>query len=201
MIKAAVFDIGNVVWAYKPFCDQVFNEWAKLLNISFDDFFQKYLKVYIDLETDNLKLDDFIKQLDPNLDPQPFYAKLDEVFGNQKSYESYLNQEVIGLIKKLKDSNIKVGCLSNMENYFLPYHERYLLSLFDFPITSCQIKCRKPDPKTYEKIFDYVTCQANEVVFIDDRLENVEGAVKLGLNGILFQDYQQLLNDIFVLQS
>ena len=53
------------------------------------------------------------------------------------------------------------------------------------------MKLVKPDREIYEYLLKKYDLEAQECVFLDDRLENVEGARKVGMKGILFENYEQ----------
>lgn len=193
MIKVCIFDIGNVVWIYKPLYNQIFNSWAQILNLPYDQFWQEYTKVYEGFETGQLELKDWTKKLNPSINPNLFDQKLTEIFGNKKSVNSYFNQEILNLIDLIKKSDIKVGCLSNAENFFYPdLYQKYFEPLFDFSILSWREKERKPNLNIYQKIFQYGDWQPQEVIFIDDKEKNVLAANQLGINSILYLSFDQL---------
>ena len=48
---------------------------------------------------------------------------------------------------------------------------------------SSQYKIRKPDPKVYQGACQLLGSHPSETLFIDDRIENVEGAISAGLLG------------------
>ena len=45
----------------------------------------------------------------------------------------------------------------------------------------------KPTQEAYEALLRAITLLANEIVFIDDKLENIEGAKQMGFDAILFE--------------
>ncbi|MEP3048562.1 MAG: HAD family phosphatase [Roseibium sp.] len=61
---------------------------------------------------------------------------------------------------------------------------------------SAEFKARKPDPVVYERVCSGYGYTPEQSLFIDDRLENVEGAQKAGLSGHHFQSYGNLLEDL-----
>ena len=61
----------------------------------------------------------------------------------------------------------------------------------DGVIVSYQYKVMKPDRSIYEILLNKYKLKAEECVFIDDRVENVEGAKKIGFYGIHFQSFEQ----------
>jgi len=46
----------------------------------------------------------------------------------------------------------------------------------------------KPEPASFLRVLERERCTPADAIFIDDRAENVEAAVALGLDGILFTD-------------
>ena len=54
----------------------------------------------------------------------------------------------------------------------------------------------KPDPAVYKLLLQRYGLRANECVFIDDLEENIETARTLGINGIVFENYEQAKNEL-----
>ena len=66
--------------------------------------------------------------------------------------------------------------------------DRGVLDGFDGGAASCEVHINKPDPKIYKALLDKYSLKAEECVFIDDRLENVQAAFALGFAGIQMKD-------------
>jgi putative hydrolase of the HAD superfamily len=49
---------------------------------------------------------------------------------------------------------------------------------------SCFLRSAKPDPACYQAVLDKVGAIAGEVIFLDDRPENVAAAVAMGIRGV-----------------
>jgi len=60
------------------------------------------------------------------------------------------------------------------------------LSRFEHRIFSCDLRVTKPDPAIYDALLERLGADAAEVVFVDDRLENVESAARSGISAIHF---------------
>jgi putative hydrolase of the HAD superfamily len=63
---------------------------------------------------------------------------------------------------------------------------RALDGLFDAVIVSCEVDCLKPDPRIFRLCLERLGVGAEETLFVDDRLENVESASRLGLRTLHF---------------
>jgi putative hydrolase of the HAD superfamily len=59
-------------------------------------------------------------------------------------------------------------------------------SLFDHEFYSCFLGAAKPKLEFFEKTIEKLGCHASNVLFLDDRTENVEAAKRAGLNAIVF---------------
>jgi len=64
--------------------------------------------------------------------------------------------------------------------------ERQLESCFDAVIVSCEVGVAKPDPRIYQMCLSRLGVAADRTLFVDDRLENLQGAAKLGMRTLHF---------------
>ncbi len=81
-------------------------------------------------------------------------------------------------------------------------HYEYILKMFPQvafykgAALSFELGVMKPALAYYRKALAKFGIPPKQAVFIDDLEENVEGAIKAGLMGIVFQDRQQLVKDL-----
>lgn len=62
----------------------------------------------------------------------------------------------------------------------------HLRGRFERVLASCHLGARKPDEAFYHRLLDRLELDAHEVLFVDDRAENVQGAVAAGLRAHRF---------------
>lgn len=107
------------------------------------------------------------------------------------------DKEMVRLIKKLK-KNYKVFLFSNYVAELLRtiLEKQQIVNLFDEIIISSDHKLKKPDPEFFKILKAKASVRESEILFIDDRLENVKGAVETGINSVQFIDYKKLLKDL-----
>ena len=67
-----------------------------------------------------------------------------------------------------------------------------LSDAFDFVVNSSAIGCAKPSRCFYEHAARRCGCESGAVLFVDDRPENVEGAIDFGFHGHLYRDLETL---------
>ena len=70
------------------------------------------------------------------------------------------------------------------------------LPLTDGAIFSYIVKQIKPDLEIYEILLNQYKLKPEECVFIDDRMENIEGAKKAGIHGICFETIEQVKEEL-----
>jgi putative hydrolase of the HAD superfamily len=98
-----------------------------------------------------------------------------------------LQDGTVGLIEELGAAGRPLALLSNAPDDLaeaiggLPIAAHFGHLLF-----SCQLKLAKPDPACYSRALARLGASADEVIFIDDRAENVAAAAALGLRSVHF---------------
>ena len=70
------------------------------------------------------------------------------------------------------------------------------LPLTDGAVFSYTVKQIKPDLEIYETLLNQYQLKPEECVFIDDRMENIEGAKRAGIHGICFETIEQVKEDL-----
>jgi putative hydrolase of the HAD superfamily len=98
-----------------------------------------------------------------------------------------LQAGTVALIEELAAAGQPLALLSNAPDELaeaiggLPVAAHFGHLLF-----SCQLKFAKPDPECYDRALARLGASAGEVIFIDDRSENVTAAAALGLRSVHF---------------
>jgi epoxide hydrolase-like predicted phosphatase len=108
-----------------------------------------------------------------------------------------VNWRLLDYIRSLRP-RFKVGLLSNAwDDLRKTLHDRWNIDgLFDDLIISAEVKLVKPDPRIFQLATDRLKVPPDETIFIDDIAENVESARLVGLKGILYQDFDQVMSEI-----
>jgi putative hydrolase of the HAD superfamily len=66
------------------------------------------------------------------------------------------------------------------------------LALFSRKFFSCDLRAVKPEAGAYKAVLEALDARPDEVLFVDDRPENVAGAEAVGIRAVLFQGAEQL---------
>jgi glucose-1-phosphatase len=104
-------------------------------------------------------------------------------------------EEVCDAIEKLS-KNYAIACLSNTNHIHWDYLlEHYpVMEKFQVQIASHLVGAAKPDAKIYQIAQDKLQAQAQELLFFDDKSENVDMARVLGWQSSVFSGYESLLS-------
>lgn len=101
------------------------------------------------------------------------------------------------LVDQLKGNGMRVGMLSNIDDRYTKLIRAFgFYDPFEPCLLSCEMGLEKPDPKAYELLVKTLNLPADQIVFIDDKAENVEAAKKLGIDAIVFESEQQIRNEL-----
>lgn len=107
---------------------------------------------------------------------------------------------ILSFLSKLrKDPEIQVYAMSNVgKEDFEELASKMDWQLFDRTFTSASAGMRKPESGFYHHVLDYIGLPSDQVVFIDDKEENVQAARALGVQGLVFGDSTvHLLSEMF----
>ena len=189
MIRNLIFDIGNVLtdFRWKEFLqDKGFDEEmiARIAAASVQN--PLWCEFDRGTWTEEELMQAFVKEA-PQLEKE-LHLAYDDIHGMVTPREY-----AIPWLQELKSKGYGVYYLSNFSKKaevecseclnFLPY--------MDGGILSYQEKLIKPDPAIYTLLLERYGLVAEESVFLDDTLANVEAARKLGIHGIWFQTKEQ----------
>lgn len=189
MVKNIIFDIGNVLadFRWREFlADKGFDE-EMIERIASASVFSK---VWCELDrgvwSDEQIIEAFINN-DPAIEKELHQAFDD--FTGMVTIRDY----AISWVKELREKGYQVFYLSNFSRKAKEECEESLafIPYMDGGILSYQDKLIKPDVAIYELLLERYGLRAEESVFMDDTLINVEAAEKVGIHGICFLNKEQ----------
>jgi putative hydrolase of the HAD superfamily len=105
--------------------------------------------------------------------------------------ESWLNVQpaTVELAAELAAAGYRLALLSNAPaDVALAVPELPMATFFEHLIFSCFLRSIKPDPDCYRAALGVLGADPADVVFLDDRPENVAGASALGIRSLRFTD-------------
>jgi len=98
--------------------------------------------------------------------------------------------------RRLRSEGYGVYILSNASDLFYEYFPRFMpLDFFDGVFVSSDYLMLKPDVEIYRTFLQRYKLQGADCLFIDDRADNVSGALKAGMNAFQFNgDYDKVFD-------
>lgn len=194
MIKAVVFDFGNVICEFDNalFLDRI----SDYTTLSVQELEKRiYLESNLikKYETGIISSDEFFKRVvikcNLSISKKAFIRAYTDIFTPILS--------TINLIKKLK-KNYKIGLLSNTSewDYIHGIKKIDIFPLFDAVSVSFEVKAMKPRLEIFEDILGKIQVKHEECIYIDDIESYVEVAKKIGLKGIHYTTYSRLIREL-----
>jgi putative hydrolase of the HAD superfamily len=137
--------------------------------------------------------------LDATIFTQPRSFSPEELFAFMLAQSKVLPDSALGTLKELAASKrCMLGALNNEARETNKYRfETFgLFNYFKVALSSCYLGLRKPDAAIYQAALDILGRPAERILFIDDRAENVDGAVKAGMKAIQFTGEEALRREL-----
>jgi len=108
------------------------------------------------------------------------------------------NPAMLAWQEQLKQRGLLTAILSNMGDNVLANIEREFawIHRFDVLVWSFQLHMAKPDPAIYLHTLNELDVEPAEMLFLDDKIENIEAARALGIQAILFSTVVRLRSDL-----
>jgi putative hydrolase of the HAD superfamily len=106
-------------------------------------------------------------------------------------------RQLTRLAKQLRDEGVKTGILSNVFPA-AAWAVRLIGGYrgFNPVILSYKVKSAKPDATIYQIAIKQLNLPSNEVLFIDNRLENIQAAKRVGMQTVHARETRQVVSDI-----
>jgi putative hydrolase of the HAD superfamily len=143
-------------------------------------------KVYAAWERDEI---DHNQYLDAAVFYEPRSFSRDEFFAFILAQSKLLEDGALEILKEIAASKkYLVGALNNeaRETNDFRFGKFELRRYFKVAFSSCYVGLRKPDAAIYRRALDVLGSAPERTLFVDDRQENVDGAVAARMKGIRF---------------
>lgn len=198
MIKAVIFDYGNVI--SKAATGDASQELSQISGVPAKVFTSVYERFRFDFDRGLISGEEMYRQL---LEEDCYIAQANNPELLQKlarrDADSWraIHDDVVEWIHSLKEQGYKTGILSNMPTMFLELYEQEIPPFVeaDFACFSCRVQLIKPEPEIYQYTLNGLGVNPEESVFFDDMQENIDAAIKLGINAFLWKGLEKAKQD------
>ena len=190
MIKNIIFDIGDVLmrFTWNEYVTELFKGDQARIN-AVNDAINK-TGLWIELDKNIMTEEETISRM-LAYDPASS-ADVRLALDNARFCFNRLEYSV-PWVKELKAKGYNVYFLSNYSKFNMKAAPEVLdfIQYMDGGVFSCDVQLIKPDPDIYKYLWNKYQLTPNECVFVDDRIENVEAAITLGMQAIHFTGYHE----------
>lgn len=197
MIKAIAFDLGGVFATNAP--RHIIREIALEYDKDVMDVLKSWNRYWNTFITGKLTEDQFYESLIREL----------HILGNRRPTIEDLKVKARNFlaimphqfhnIKVLKEQlpKMKFALLSNNSKEWYEYlASDHDFSIFDVVINSCDMGIAKPQAAIFEKAITELDLKPAEILFIDDKSSNVDGAFRAHLEGFVFTNFSDLADKL-----
>lgn len=195
MIKNVIFDFGNVLIDWNP----------AYLFLPYFDGDEERCRFF----TDNVCNREWFTRMDRGEDMDKCVAELQTTYPQyaeavamfRDRWFEMCNGEIPGMLELILDLKSKGVGVFGLTNWpaetFTEARRRFkTLANIDRYVVSSAVKLAKPDPAIYKLLLSKYSLQPEECVFIDDRKDNVDTAIRLGMSGIVYPGTADQLSGI-----
>ncbi len=191
-IKSVIFDWGGVL--IDDPAPGLMRYCAKALKVSKEKYIKAHGKFEADFQKGLISEDAFWKQICRELNvPKPRNSSLwAEAF--EAAYVPRNN--IFSMAAWLQENGYRTAVLSNTEVPAMQHFHLQKYEMFDAAVFSCLEGVKKPDKEIYEITLKKLGYGPEKAIFIDDKQEYIDGAQEAGINTVLFQDINQVKDEL-----
>lgn len=193
MNSVILFDLGGVLINWND--DWLYDEISLQLNKPFNKIKTKFNDTLCSLFESKIDEGEFWNIV---LGPDNDIDK--KIISKTFLKKSSINKKFLAFAKSLKNNGHLIGILSNLTPETSMCIDKNQLKDFDYHFYSNSLKMSKPNNEIYQHVCDHIS--SKNILFIDDKQENLNAAESYGIDTILFNsdDYasglieQKILN-------
>ena len=193
MNSVILFDLGGVLINWND--DWLYDEISLQLNKPFNKIKTKFNDALCSLFESKIDEGEFWNIV---LGPDNDIDK--KIISKTFLKKSSINEKFLDFAKSLKNNGHLIGILSNLTPETSMCIDKNQLKDFDYHFYSNSLKMSKPNNEIYQHVCDHIS--SKNILFIDDKQENLNAAESYGIDTILFNsdDYasglieQKILN-------
>jgi putative hydrolase of the HAD superfamily len=182
-----LFDYGNVICAPQP--DRDVARLAKVAGCTVADLLTPYWAYRLDYDRAALDVTGYWQQVATDLGGSftgPQIAELSQV---DAASWLHLRPASVDLVAGLAAAGVPLAVLSNApEDTAQAVSSLPVAAHFEHLMFSCYLKLAKPDPECFRAALAVLRAEPADVIFLDDRPDNVAAAATLGIRSARFTD-------------
>lgn len=191
MLKNVIFDLGNVCVTFQPdlyFYPKYQHDTKRLCQKLF------HSQIWSNYDQGLIQKEDIYRYFQNDEDQKALYDMITNWYQLLK-----VLPETMECFQQLKAKGYQIYILSNTSkegaDTCLSLHENF--AFIDGAVYSYEIKVNKPDVEIYQALIDKYQLKVDECIFLDDKKENIDTALQLGMQGIVCEDIRTCINTLW----
>jgi putative hydrolase of the HAD superfamily len=195
-IDALVLDYGEVLC--HPAAPEAMEKLAAEAGLSLAEFQALYWRFREDYDRGVFDGPRYWARLAEELGRPWAVGQVERLIDEDVAMWTILDDRMVRWVSSAIDGGTKAALLSNM---VLEIGARLkqnftLLSRFSHLTLSCEVGSVKPEPAIYRHVLEGLGVAPDRALLIDDRAVNIDAARALGMHGIVFRGYDELIREI-----
>jgi len=202
-IKAVIFDYGQVISL--PQDPAAIDRMAEIAGVERGKFESVLWALRDEYDRGTVSAREYYRDVFAKLSVEANINIIDRIIETDFNSWKNINQETAALMEDVKKAGYTLGILSNIPHDFLAW-ARKTLPVFSLPqvgLFSCELNLVKPEQAIYQELLSMLGARGvvsgGEVVFFDDKIENIKGAESLGINALLWKDAESARRELLSL--
>ena len=194
-IRSVVFDFGNVI-CFPPAPEKI-ERAAADAGLPLDEFLRAMWKDRLPYDAGETP-QEYWRKVAGHASTEFDDALIERLVLHETGFWNTFDSRVLDWIKTLRAAGFTVGILSNLPHPIAASLRSTpgFMEHFDHVTFSCELRLFKPQAAIYEHSFQGLKVAPEETLFIDDKIENVEGARAVGMNAELFTTWEEFVRDV-----
>lgn len=193
-IQAVIFDYGGVL-CFAP-DDQQIAHAAQRCGLSSPEFLKAFWSIRIEYDAGKLAPEQYWRQVAKNAGRHFDDGLIAEMIETEIAFWSRLDEAVVAWNDQLRAKGMKTAMLSNLPPPLgLRMRAEGFYDHFDHATLSFELGIVKPAREIYEDAVRGLGIAPEQALFLDDREENVAGALAAGLHAELFTSWTAFVQE------
>lgn len=181
MIKALLLDFYGVIQTDNLLI------WIDKLESKFPNLRAEADDICRRLDLDEITLEQYYQELADAADMSIEQAK------HEMEAEVAINTPLLDLADELRSKGINVSILSNDGSSLRGYIDDLgIAQHFDQVFVSGELGMMKPDQRIYQHVAQVLKLYPKEILFIDDKQSNIDGALRAGMQSAVYSSVLQI---------
>ena len=180
--RVVVFDYGEVISRSQSDGDK--RELVELAEVEADAFWPAYWRHRDELDHGTVRITEYWRRVAADLGADWSISRIQQLWA--VDFRSWVSVEpgTVELLDELHRGGTRLALLSNAGfDFGDPFRNAPTAAFFERVFVSAELGLLKPDAAVYHRVADELGIETSQMVFVDNKAVNVDGAVATGATG------------------